>query len=171
MRTLTKSIALLASLVAFQPTVALADSLRVGVIDMRTIISSSPQAKAVSDKLKTEFKAREDQMIAAEKSLKDKSEKLQRNGAVMSEAEKSKLEKEVVTAQRDIQRMQAEYREDATLRQQEEMKKLIEKINIVVQDVAKKEKFDLIIHAEAAPYATSQINITDKVIKAISVGA
>lgn len=171
MRSLTKSIALLASLVAFQPTVALADGLRVGVIDMRSIISSSPQAKAVSDKLKTEFKAREEQMIAAEKSLKDKSEKLQRNSAVMSEAEKNKLEKEVVMAQRDIQRMQAEYREDATIRQQEEMKKLIDKINIVVQDVAKKEKFDLIIHAEAAPYAASQINITDKVVKAISAGA
>lgn len=170
MRALTKSIVLMASLAVF-PTLALADGLRIGVIDMRTIMSSSPQAKAVGDKLKAEFKTREDQMIAAEKSLKEKSEKLQRNSAVMSEAEKSKLEKEVVMAQRDIQRMQAEYREDATLRQQEEMKKLIDKINVVVQDVAKKEKFDLIIHAEAAPYSTSQINITDKVVKAISAGA
>lgn len=170
MRALTKSIVLMASLAVF-PTLALADGLRIGVIDMRTIMSSSPQAKAVGEKLKAEFKTREDQMIAAEKSLKEKSEKLQRNSAVMSEAEKSKLEKEVVMAQRDIQRMQAEYREDATLRQQEEMKKLIDKINVVVQDVAKKEKFDLIIHAEAAPYSTSQINITDKVVKAISAGA
>jgi outer membrane protein len=169
-RALTKSIVLMASLAVF-PTLALADGLRIGVIDMRTIMSSSPQAKAVGEKLKAEFKTREDQMIAAEKSLKEKSEKLQRNSAVMGEAEKSKLEKEVVMAQRDIQRMQAEYREDATLRQQEEMKKLIDKINVVVQDVAKKEKFDLIIHAEAAPYSTSQINITDKVVKAISAGA
>lgn len=165
---ITKAIALVGSLFLVNTNAAFANELRIGVIDMRTIISSSPQAKAVTEKLKSEFKARDEQIIAAEKSLKEKSEKLQRNSAVMSEAEKAKLEKEVMTGQRDLQRLQSEFREDAAMRQQEEMKKLIEKINAVVKDVAKKEKYDLIIHSEAAPYAATQIDITDKVVKSIS---
>lgn len=167
MEKITKAVTLLGSLFMLS-TPVMAQEARIGVIDMRTIISSSPQAKAVSEKLKNEFKAREEKIIAADKALKDKSEKLQRNSAVMSEAEKAKLEKDVMAGQRDLQRLQAEFREDAAMRQQEEMKKLIEKINTVVQEVAKKEKYDLIIHSEAAPYSSKQIDITDKVVKSIT---
>lgn len=165
MKKLSAILALCGALTAFQPAmVSAADNLRIAVIDMRAIVANSSQAKAVMDKLKQEFKVREDQIIAADKSLKEKSDKMQRNGAVMSEAEKAKLEKEIMTAQRDLQRMQTEFREDATMRQQEEMKKLVDKINKIVQDMAQKENYDLIVHADASSYFSSKINITDKVV-------
>ncbi|MGD9590923.1 MAG: OmpH family outer membrane protein [Candidatus Berkiella sp.] len=145
--------------------------LKIGVIDMRAIINNAPQAKEAMEKLKKEFKAREDKIITAEKSLKEKADKLQRNSAVMSEAEKAKLEKEVVSSQRELQHLQAEFREDAALRQQEEMKKLMDKVNTVVEDVAKKDKYDLIIHKDVVPYAVKTVDVTDKVIKAISPSA
>lgn len=168
MRKLNNLVMFLAAFGVCQSNVCFsAEAQRIGVVDMRTIISSSPQVKAVMEKLKQEFKAREEQILAAEKSMKDKTEKLQRNAAVMSEPEKSKLEKEIVTAQRDLQRMQTEYRDDATVRQQEEMKKLIEKINKIVQDVAQKEQYDMILHAEAASFASNKINVTDKVLSAV----
>jgi outer membrane protein len=149
------------------PSIAFADNIRIAVIDMRQVIANSPQAKAVMDKLKQEFKTREDQILAVDKSLKEKSEKMQRNGAVMSEAEKSKLEREIMGAQRDLQRMQGEFREDATIRQQEEMKKLVDNINKIVQDIAKKENYDLVVHAEAASFVSQKINLTDKVVAAV----
>lgn len=145
-----------------------AAELKIGIIDMRAIINNAPQAKEAMEKLKKEFKAREDKIVTAEKSLKEKAEKLQRNSAVMSDAEKSKLEKEVVSGQRELQHLQAEFREDAALRQQEEMKKIMDKVNTVVEDVAKKEKYDLIIHKDVVPFAVKTVDVTDKVIKAIS---
>jgi len=89
----------------------------------------------------------------------------------MSEAEKNKLEKDVVTSQRELQRLQGEFREDASIRQQEETKKLIEAVNKAVGDIAKKEKYDLVLHREAASFAANQIDITDKVVKAIATSA
>ncbi len=142
--------------------------IKIGVIDMRQIINNAPQAKEAMEKLKKEFKAREDKIISAEKSLKEKADKLQRNSAVMSEAEKSKLEKDVVSNQRELQHLQAEFREDAAIRQQEEMKKLMDKVNTIVEDVAKKEKYDLIIHKDVVPFAVKTVDVTDKVIKAIA---
>lgn len=158
-------------LASYLPTSVLADNLKIAVIDMRTIMSNAPQAKAAMEKLKKEFKAREEQIVAADKSLKEKAEKLQRNSAVMSESEKAKLEKEVVASQRDFQRLQAEFREDASVRQQEEMKKIVDKINIAVKDIAAKDKYDLILHSEVAPFVAKQLDITDKVMKAISTSA
>lgn len=141
---------------------------KIGTVDMRAVLSASPQAKAVQEKLKNEFQGREEKIIGLEKGLKEKSEKLQRNAAIMSEAEKAKLEKDMMTAQREMQRLQNDFREDANIRQQEEMKTLVDRINIVIQDVAKKEQYDLIIHIDAAPFAASQVDVTDKVIKAIT---
>jgi len=151
--------------------VANAAETKIGVIDMRTVVANSPQAKTAMEKLKKEFKAREEKIMVQEKSLKEKTEKLQRNSAVMSEAEKSKLENEVRTGQRDLQHLQNEYREDAAMRQQEEMKKVIDKVTAAIDEIAKKDKYDLIFVREAAPYATKEMDITDKVIKATAPAA
>lgn len=151
--------------------IAHAAEAKIGVIDMRTIVSNSPQAKAAMEKLKNEFKAREEKIMAQEKSVKEKAEKLQRNSAVMSETEKSKLEKEVMTGQRELQRLQNEYREDAAMRQQEEMKKVIDRVTAAIDEIAKKDKYDLIFVREAAPYASKQMDITDKVLQATAPSA
>lgn len=140
---------------------------KIGTLDMKVIMANSAQAKAAMEKLKKEFKAREEQIISVEKSLKDKAEKLQRNAAVMSDTEKAKLEREIMTSQRELQRLQSEFREDAASRQQEEMKKLVDNVNKVVEKVAKAEKFDLILHSEASPFYSPQLDITQKVIQAM----
>lgn len=146
---------------------AWAGELKVGVIDMRLIAGNSPQAQETMNLLKKEFKGREDQIISTEKTLKEKAEKLQRNAAVMSESEKAKLERDLTVGQRELQRLQTEFREDAALRQQEEMKKLLDKINQRVEAIAKAKQFDLILYRDAVPFATPQIDITDEVMKAI----
>lgn len=168
MKTFTKIFATLGLVSFLMPASVMAEDFKIGVIDMRTILTKSPQAQAATEKLKKEFKAREEQLVQADKALKEKTEKLQRNSAVMSDGEKAKLEKELMISQRDLQRMQSEFREDATVRHQEETKKLIEKINAIVADIAKKEKYDLVLHSEAVPYSSKQVDITEKVIKAIS---
>ncbi len=153
-------------MLAVVPLQAMAD-LKIGVVDMRAIIASSPQAKSTLEKMKSEFRPREEKIVALEKDLKEKSEKFQRNSAVMGEAEKGKLEKEIVASQRELQRQQNNFREDATVRQQEEMKKIVEKINAEINKIAKSDKYDLILHVDAVPYASQQCNITEKVIKAL----
>src|SRR5947209_3774643 len=92
MKTLTRSI-LISSLLALTMEGALAADFKIGVIDMRAVVSASPQAKETMERLKKEFKSREEKMAATDKSLKEKAEKLQRNSAVMSESEKTKLER------------------------------------------------------------------------------
>lgn len=149
------------------PGTLLAKELKVGMVDFRQIMATSDEAKTMVEKMQKEFKPRQEKIIAAEKSLKEKSEKLQRNAAIMSELEKSKLEREIVSQQRDLQRLQEEYREDTVARQQEETQKLFQKVSEVVKDIAEKEKYDLILHQDVNVYASDDINITNKVMKAM----
>ena len=55
---------------------------------------------------------------------------------------------------------------EARLRQSEELASLQERANKVINEIAEKEKFDLILHE--ATYASPRIDITDKVIKALA---
>lgn len=139
-------------------------AMKVGVVDVREIVGKSPETEAISKKLQNEFKSRESELIALDKSINTKAEKLKKDASVMSEAERSKLERELYSLQRDMQRMQAEFRDDTQLRQQEEMQKFLEKVRGKIVDIAKSEKYDLILHAEAAPYVSDQVDITQKVL-------
>lgn len=141
---------------------------KIGIIDIGTIVSKSPEAQAIGEALRKEFQAREASIANAEKALREKEGKIERNGSVMGEAERSKLEKEIHTAKRDLHRMQVEFREDTTLRQREEMEKFLNKIRGVVKDIAKAENYNLILHSEAVPYSDDKTNITDKVMKKLS---
>lgn len=166
MKTTLKTL-FIAAVLSTLPLQAMAET-KIGVVDMRSLMANSPQAKAAVEKMKKDFKPREEKIVAMDKALKEKAEKLKRDSAVMSEAEKAKAEKELIASKRELERLQGEFREDAMTRQQEEMKKIYENISKAVEDMAKKEKYDLILPMEIAPYVSSQLNITDKISKAVN---
>ena len=145
-----------------------AAAVKIGVIDIGQLLAGSPKAKAIGDKLKKEFQVREGNMISSEKGIKEKEEKLERNKAVMGEVERSKLEKEVYTGKRDLARLQAEYREDVSIRQREETDKFFKDVRVIIQSIATAQKYNLIINAEAAPYWDDKVNITQQVLKQLN---
>ncbi|HKY69400.1 MAG TPA: OmpH family outer membrane protein [Gammaproteobacteria bacterium] len=148
-------------------TLAQAENLKVGIINVQEILAKSPEAQQIREKLQNEFKGREAELVKVDKTLKANSEKLQRDGAVMSEAERSKLERETANAQRELQRLQTAFREDVTVRQQEEMQKYLDKVRSAVNKFAQDQKYDLLIHSDAAPYLNQKMDVTKQVIEAL----
>lgn len=140
-------------------------NLKVGVIDVREIMATSPKAIEVGEKLKKEFQAREDKLRGLAQEIQTSSEKFERNRAVMGEDEKKKMERDLMANQRELARLQAEFRDDSQLRQREEMQKFLERLKEVVTKLAKDEKYDIVLHSEAAPYANDKVDITKKVLK------
>ena len=58
----------------------------------------------------------------------------------MSESERRKLERDIVSRKRDIKREQEEFREDLNIRRNESFDKLRRRVYEVIVDIAKKEK-------------------------------
>ena len=84
----------------------------------------------------------------------------------LSEAERRNKEREVNDLNREFQRKQREFREDLNLRQNEEMASVLERANRAIKAIAEAEKYDLIL--QDAVWANPRLDITDKVIKALS---
>jgi len=84
----------------------------------------------------------------------------------MPETERRNKEAELGRLNRDLQRLQREFREDLNLRKNEELAQVLERANKVIQEIAEKEKYDLIL--QEAVYRSPRIDITEKVLKALS---
>lgn len=147
-------------------SVTQAADLKMATIDLRQIMLGSSEAKAIEAKLKKEFGPRDQELISKDKSFKETVEKLQRNAAIMSVAERTKLEKEAGMKQKELQRLQAKFQEEGSKRQQEETQKFLDKVKKSVTQIALKEKLEVVFLSDAVPYCNNpQMDITQKVIQ------
>ncbi len=105
-------------------------------------------------------------MVAKQKEYEDLAAKVQKDIAVMGETERRNAEKNLRDLQREVNRLQTELREDANLRQNEELGLLQRTILKEVQDYAQQQGFDLVV-GEGVLYASTAVNITEEVLRAV----
>jgi len=141
----------------------IAADLKVGFVNAAKVLEQAPQADAARAALEKEFSPRDKSLLKSQKETRKLEDRLTRDGAIMSESERRKLERNIVSRKRDIKREQEEFREDLNIRRNESFDKLRRRVYEVIVDIAKKEKYDLIV-SDGVVYADNRIDITDKVV-------
>ena len=154
------------ALVAAPAAPALAQEVKIGVVNVNLLMEQAPQAKVAMDALQEEFAPRQRSVVAKQQELEELSEKIQRDLAVMGETERRNSERELRDMQRDLQRLQNEFREDLNLRRNEELGNLQRSLLKEVQEYAEAEGFDLVV-GDGVLYASSAVNITEGVLRAM----
>lgn len=145
---------------------ALAQEVKIGVVNINVLMEQSPQAQVAMEALQEEFAPRQRTILAKQKEFEDLTEKANRDAAVMGETERRNTERQLRDMQRDLQRMQEEFREDLNLRRNEEIGNLQRSLLKEVQDYAQEAGFDLIM-GDGVLYASSSVNITEAVLEAM----
>ncbi|WP_234422229.1 OmpH family outer membrane protein [Sedimenticola thiotaurini] len=145
-------------------SVAGAADFKVGVVDLNKVMEKSPQAEAISNTLKKEFQARDQDLIAKAKQLKQLEEKLARDAAVMSTEEAKRLENDIRSRRRQLTNARAEFREDANLRRNEAVNRLLRKVGEVVSQIGEEEQVDLIL-TDGVAYFNKRVDLTNKVLQ------
>ena len=163
-RTLAVS-ALLASLTL----TAYAQDFKAGFVNTDRIFREANSAKAAQSKLEQEFSKRERELVAAGKTLKTASEAFERDAPTLSESQRIAKQRALVDQDRDFQRKNREFQEDLNARKNEELARVLEQANRIVQQVAEAQKYDVIL--QEAVYVNPKHDITDKVIKALNGAA
>jgi outer membrane protein len=145
---------------------ATAADLKIGFVNTERVLRDSGPAKRAQAKLEKEFAARKTELDKLEKQGRDLQTQLQKESVTMSDSDRREKDRQLQQIDRDFQRLSREFREDLNLRRNEELASIQEKATKVVNEIAEKEKFDLIL--QEAVYASTKIDITDKVIKALT---
>lgn len=140
-----------------------ASELKLGFVNAAKILEEAPQADAARNKLEKEFSARNKKLLDTQRELKALEDKISKDAAVMSDAERAKAERNINGLRRDMKRDQDEAREDFNIRRNEEFSKLQKLVYEAIVALAKQEGYDLII-GDGAIYSSERIDITDKVM-------
>jgi outer membrane protein len=143
-----------------------AEEIKIGYVNSDRVLSESALAKAAQTKLETEFSKRQKEGEEAANRLKLTADKLDKEGPALSEAERSRRQRELVDQDRDLQRKRREFQEDLNVRQNEERATVVGRVNKVIKQIYETEKYDLIL--QDAVFAGARVDITDKVIKALN---
>ncbi|MGE0081820.1 MAG: OmpH family outer membrane protein [Thiohalomonadaceae bacterium] len=137
--------------------------LKIGFVNTARVLEQAPQAKAARERLQQEFSPRESEIVNAQRALKGLQERLERDGPTLSESERAKLERDLLSQQRDLKRAQGEFNEDLNLRRNEEFARLQREAAQAIVNIAREDKFDLVLEAGVV-FASDKVDVTDKVI-------
>ena len=139
-------------------------AVKIAVVSVPRLLKEAPQAQASMAALQQEFAPRERSIRAKQDEFQERSEKVQRDLAVMSEEERRTAERDLRDSQREIQRLLEEFGEDRNLRVNEELGKLQRSLLKEVQDYARGRGFDLVI-GDGVLFASDAVNITDEILR------
>ena len=149
-------------------TAAGAADIKIGYVDVERIRRESAPAERASKQLEKEFAPRAQELGRRESQIKSAQAQLEKDGVTMGESERRAKEQELSRMSVDYQRMQREYREDLNMRRNQELASLFERADKVIKQIADSEKYDLTL--QEAVYRSPRIDITDRVLKALSDG-
>jgi outer membrane protein len=145
---------------------AMAQEMKIGVVNVPVLMDRAPQAKVAMDALQEEFAPRQREILAKQKEYEELGEKVQRDLSVMGETERRNAENDLRNLQREVTRLQNEFREDLNLRRNEELGSLQRSLLQEVQTYAKAMGFDLVV-GDGVLYASDAVNITENVLRAM----
>ena len=145
---------------------AAAQDMKIGVVSLPALIERAPQTKIAMDALQEEFAPRQREFLAKQKEFEDLTAKAQKDFAVMGETERRNAEKDLRDLQREVTRLQSEFRDDLNLRQNEEYGLLQRAMLKEVQDYAQEQGYDLIV-GDGVLFASNAVNITEQVLRVV----
>jgi outer membrane protein len=146
-------------------SVARADNLKVGVLDVQKVMQKSPQVSVMQAKLKKQFAPQEKKITAAQKQLKADFDKYNKDQAVMKDADKKALQKKILAEQSKLRNLQTQFQQQLIAAQRTAMQSILKDIEGAVEDVAKDQKLDLVLTKASVAYNNPDLDVTDQVIK------
>jgi len=137
--------------------------IKIGVVNFQKLLEEAPQTKTAMQALESEFAPRRRELLTMQNDLKAKEEKLQKEGAIMPEADRVKADKTFRDEQREFSRKAGEFQDDASTRRNEELGKVQRYLVNEIQNFAVAQGFDLVL-GDGVFYAKGPLDVTANVL-------
>lgn len=142
---------------------AMAEELRLGYVDTERVYREAPAAVKAQQRLKAEFAPREAELAEMARHARELKQVL--DAGKLSDAERKSRERDLLALDREFQSRQHDFRQEFGQRRTEEFAAIQQRANQVIRDLARSERFDLIL--QDVVYVSPRFDITDRVLKAL----
>lgn len=157
-----KILLLVATLCAAWSISACADG--VGIVDMKTIFSTSPKVKEIKAALNKQFASEKDTLQKMSKDLQAHILKYQKEGSVSKKEDKLALQKKITEEEAKLRDAQAKFQQDVFAAQNQHLTQFMDSVKAAVKVVAEKNKLNLVIPSNDVLYTAHDMDITQEVM-------
>jgi outer membrane protein len=140
--------------------------IKIGVVNFQKLLEEAPQTKSAMQDLENEFAPRRRELVTMQNDLKSREEKMQKEGAVMAEADRVKAEKTARDEQREFSRKAGEFQDDVSTRRNEELGKVQRFLVAEINTYSAAQGFDLVV-GESVIYVKPAFDITAQVLEVL----
>lgn len=142
---------------------AQAADIKIGVVDMPSLLQKSPQAQSASQEMAKKFDSRKKDLVAEQDKIKNQQDQLSKNGAVMTASQLQEAQSQLDELQRDFSRKQSDYMDDVNMERNAALSRLQQEVLRAVQEFAQAQKYNLII-GDGVFYKDNTVDVTDQVL-------
>ncbi len=157
----------LVALTLLLPALAMADG-TIGVLDPIAALQSSDNVKAKMSSLENELSADEQKLNSLQSDVQKLQQKLQKEAMTMSADQQETLKTQGQQKMIEIQSLQRKLQKRANEAQREILEEMQPKLKTAMEAVAKREKLDVVLNAQAVMYTKPDLDITEAVGKQLN---
>lgn len=161
---------LVASL-AFVASVAMAEGNKVAVVDMERALFQSDGAKASFKQVEDQFGDDIEKIKQLEKEMVAIQEKLQKDGAIMSDDEQRKMRNEIKEKQSEFQFFAGKLQEAEKQWRQQFFRASLPRVQEILKSIIDEEKIDLVLNGQAVIHASVDLDLTKKLLLKLNEAA
>ncbi|HMU86467.1 MAG TPA: OmpH family outer membrane protein [Agitococcus sp.] len=140
----------------------------VAVADSQAAIMATEMAKKTFEKLNNDMKPQRDRLEQLRKDIAAIEEKFQKNASVMNDKDKRDLQKQAESKLNEFKNLADAVQKRANEVQQEMLKTLIPKTEVVVEEIRKAGNYDIIIEKKNVIFADPAVDITKKITEKLN---
>jgi len=138
---------------------------KIGYVSVEKILTEAPQVKAVNDSMLERFGGRKTELQEMEKAINEMQENYKRNELVMTEDKLNELKNDIITKIQEFKQKEAVLQQEVSTVRNQELAVLQQSVRSIIQDIAKADKYDLILTSEGVAYADEKLDISSQVLE------
>jgi outer membrane protein len=142
-----------------------AGSPKIGYVSVEKILTEAPQVQAVNDSMLERFGGSKTELQEMEKEINEMQENYKRNELVMTEDKLNELKNSIITKIQDFKQKEAVLQQEVATVRNQELAMLQQSVRGIIEEIAKADKYDLILTSEGVAYANEDLDISGKVLE------
>lgn len=137
---------------------------KVAFVDLASVFNDYEKTKEFDVKLEGTQKAKQEEIDSKVEVIKGLQEKL----SLLSDKEKEKKQEEIDAKTRELQEFQRESEKTLITDRDERLKEILQDIQTIVENIAKKEGYDLILNERVLLFGNDSMDISQTVLKQLN---
>ena len=142
--------------------------MKIVVLDPVRAILESDEGKTLVEAANKEMEPEQNELRAKAEEMQAQQTKLQKDGEILSDADKRKIVKDIESMQADLQFGSQKLQKTAQDKRQEILQTLAPKYDKVLKDLIQIDQIDMILAPNALQYANDKHDITRRVVEKLN---